>query len=83
MSAETKAAVEKALEAHMADEHEMQTVLTGYILQAVGQSVHDDRDLLCYCGLTGQSGVVTQGLLAYIDYNATGLTFGDIDDDDE
>jgi hypothetical protein len=82
MSAETKAAVEKALEAHMADEHEMPIVLTGYILQAVGQSVHDERDLLCYFGLTGQSGVVTQGLLSYIDYNATGITFMPDGDDD-
>lgn len=81
VSADTKAALETALEAHLSDEHDMPAMLTGYILQAVGNSAYDDRDLLCYTGKTGQSGVITLGLLSYIQANAEGVTF-DAEDDD-
>jgi len=75
MSEATKKALEAALESHMSDEHGMNIMLTGYILQGCGSSAEDDRDLLVYCGKEGQSGIVTQGLLNYIDYNVQGQTF--------
>jgi hypothetical protein len=76
VSAETLASVEKAIEAHLADENgDPSIILTGFILQAAGQGLSDDRTSIVYCGKPGQSGVVTLGLLAYMTYNAEGVTF--------
>jgi len=82
MSDSTKAAMERAIEAHIADEHDDNTVmLKAYILQAAGSGLSDERDLLCYCGLEGQSGLLTAGLLVYAQTNVENLLFNDDDDD--
>ena len=74
------AKLEAALEELMSVTHEDNVLLTGYILQAVGSSATDERDLLTYKGKEAQSGVVTQGLLQYLTANADMLTFGDDDE---
>ena len=81
MSDATKKAIENAIEAHMAEEHDMSVMLTGYILQAMGSSAEDNRDLLLHCGLEGQSSIVSLGLLTYIDYNVNGLIFDSVDEE--
>jgi hypothetical protein len=83
MSEATKEALDRAVEAHLASECGDELVqLTGYILQSVGSSVKTDMEPLVYCGLSGQSGVVTLGLLQYMQYNAEGVTFEGGDDDE-
>jgi hypothetical protein len=86
VSAETKAKMEEAIEAHLADEcADPMAQLTGYLLQAQGSSVETNQTPLIYTCMEGQSGVVTLGLLAYMQYNAEGVTFDPYhgDDDDE
>jgi len=80
MSADTKATMERAIEAHISDEHgDDSIILKAYILQAAGTGLADDRDALTYCGLAGQSGLLTLGLLAYATVNAENITLGDSD----
>lgn len=82
MSAETKAAMERAIEAHIADEHDDETMLLGaYILQAAGNGIKDSRHGLTYDVLEGQSGLISLGLLAHINVNVENMTFGADDDD--
>lgn len=76
-----KQAVEDALEALMSKDHDTNVVITGFIVQAVGVSATDDRDLILYTGKTGQSGIVTMGLLSYMNYNAEGVTFDTFEED--
>lgn len=75
-----KAAMDAAIEALMSKEHGQNVLLTGYVIQAVGVSAEDDRDLLSYTGKTGQSSVTTLGLLAYINANVEEIVWGDLDD---
>lgn len=82
MSAQTKRVMEDAIEAHMIDEYDESAMLNGYILQASGSIISDDRQALIYCGKGNQSGVTTMGLLAYINYNAEGVSFAGDDEDD-
>lgn len=78
MSAETKDTMERAIEAHLADEHQDDTLmLKAYILQAAGNGLSDERDLLVYCALEGQSGLHTTGLLTYASANIDRIVFGD------
>ncbi len=81
MSLDTKADLERAIEAHLASEHDDgAAILTGYIVQAVGQGMSDERDLLMYTGKTGQSSVTTLGLLAHIEANVEEIVWGDHDE---
>lgn len=81
MSSETKAALEIAIEAHIADEHGDETMLlSAYILQATGNGIKDSRHGLTYCALEGQSGLISLGLLAHINVNVENMTFGTDDD---
>jgi hypothetical protein len=83
MSDATQAALEKALAEHMADECEGPVMLTGYILQACGQGMNEDGTMpILYAGLEGQSMILAQGLLAYINENVNQLTFNRDEDDD-
>lgn len=76
MSAETKAALEAAIEAHIADEHDDPTlILSAYILQAMGSGISDSRNALTFCGLEGASAVTSLGLLAYAQVNIEGFAF--------
>lgn len=77
---EATAELEIALEKLMAVTHHDSVVLTGYIVQAVGVSPNDDRDLLTYKGKEGQSGVLSQGLLQYINANVDAMTWGGDDE---
>lgn len=83
MSSATKRVMEDAIEAHLSDEYEERALLDGYILQASGSVLSDNRTALIYSGKGGQSGVTTMGLLAYINYNAEGVSFDQDGDDDE
>jgi hypothetical protein len=82
MSTATKRVMEDAIEAHLSDEYEESAMLNGYILQASGSVISDDRTALIYCGKGNQSGVTTMGLLAYINYNAEGVSFNGGDEDE-
>lgn len=75
MSDETKAALEEAIAAHLSDEFDEPTMLTGYILQAAGQTPGDRRDSIAFCGLDGQSALLAQGLIAYARRNVDGISF--------
>lgn len=76
MSAETKAAMELAIEAHIADEHQdASMILTAYILQAMGSGIGDNRNALSFCTDSTGSAVVSLGLLAYAQVNIEGFAF--------
>jgi hypothetical protein len=78
MSDKTKADLEAAISAHITDEFGEPTMLTGWILQACGQTVTDSRWSNIYTGMTGMSMIVANGLLAYITDRVQGLSsFGE------
>ena len=80
MSAATKAALDAAIEAHIADEHDDNTImLRGYILQAAGNGIEDTRDCLLFTS-GDQGAVTTLGLLAILNANTDASCFGDDDD---
>ncbi len=69
MSAETKAALDDAIAAHFADEHDG-AILTGYVLQAQGKGFtdEDDDDKTRYLRATadGQSFTILLGLVEWL-----------------
>jgi hypothetical protein len=80
MSDATKAALDAAIEAHIADEHDDNTImLRGYILQAAGNGIEDSRDYLLFTS-GDQGAVVTLGLLAILNANTDASCFGSDDD---
>jgi hypothetical protein len=80
MSDATKAALDAAIEAHIADEHDDNTImLRGYILQAAGNGVEDSRYCLLFTS-GDQGAVVTLGLLAILNANTDASCFGSDDD---
>jgi hypothetical protein len=81
MSDTTKAALDAAIEAHLAEEHDDSTImLRGYILQAAGNGIEDTRDALIFCTSDNQGSITTLGLLAHTNINAETACFGDDDD---
>jgi hypothetical protein len=84
MSDKTKADLEEAIAAHISDEFGETTMLTGWILQACGQTASDTRWSNIYTGMTGMSMIVANGLLAYINDRVQSLSqFGEWDSTDE
>lgn len=82
MSDQTQNALEQALAAHMSDECDGPVMLTGYILQACGQGMNENGTMpILYSGLEGQSMILAQGLLAYINENVNQLSFNRDEDD--
>ncbi|KUF07178.1 hypothetical protein [Leucobacter sp. G161] len=82
MSEQTKAALDAALEAHIADECD--GMLTAYILQAEYTSPHlmDDRSTGYFRAIgERQSFTTTLGLTRYLDETVTALTAGVIADE--
>lgn len=76
-----KEVMERAIENYMSIAHGTTIMLEAYILQAMGQSAEEDRPLLNYTGKTGQNGVVTAGLGAYISDNIQDALFLNQGDD--
>lgn len=73
MSAETKAALDAAIAAHVADVSDG-AILTGYVLQVRAQGFTDPEDgemvRLPRMIAEGQDFIVTMGLIAYLDANS-------------